>query len=112
MGTNYVVERPGNADILTELGKTQGSFPLKIFEPRKNKQAVTAMVFLTPSIRQFLAVGAVIKMLTLVSGLAPGYKLTVKTVMSGKLELFFSRKAIDKTGPLVLTNSFSPQEAI
>ena len=51
-------------------------------------------------------------MLTLVSGPAPGYKLIVKIVMSGKLELFFSRKAIDKTGPLVLTNSSSPLEAI
>ena len=34
MGAKYVVERPSNADILTELGKTQASFPLKIFEPR------------------------------------------------------------------------------
>lgn len=48
MGAKYVVERPSNADILTELGKTQDSFPLKIFEPRKNKQAVLAMVVLTP----------------------------------------------------------------
>ena len=112
MGTKYVVERPGNATVLTELGKTQGSFFLKIFAPRHKKKGLTVLVKLSPSIRRFLAAGATITMLVLTSGPAPAYKLTVKIIMSGKVLMFFSRKAIDKTGPLVQTPDPAKLEAI
>ena len=112
MWPKYVVERPGNAQILTELGKIQGSFPVKIFEPGKRKKGIVATVILSPSVRQFLAAGATIKTLTLVSGTAPAFKLTVKIVLRGRIEWFFSRKALEKTAPLVLTQATDHVDAI
>ena len=112
MGTKYVVERPGNAQVLTELGKTQGWFPLKIFVPRQKKKGLLVRVKLSPSIRQFLAAGATITMLTVISGSAPAAKLTVKIIMTGKVHMFFSRKAIAKTSPLVQTPDPAQIEAL
>ena len=112
MGPKYVVERPGNAQVLTKLGKTQGSFPIKIFEPEKRKQGIVATVILSPSVRQFLAAGATIKTLIVVSGTAPACKLTVKIILSGRIEWFFSQKEIEKTDPLVLTEATNHVDAL
>ena len=98
MSAKYVVDRPGNNIVLTDLALEQGNFTIGIWPYRKPKQRIEASVIFHGSIRSFLEQGAKIQMLVLEAGDAPGHQLQVKVVLKGQRWMFFSRKQINE-GP-------------
>lgn len=98
MSFTYVVDRPGNNKVLTDLALQQGNFTIGIWPYRKPKQRIEASVIFHKSVGRFLKQGAKIQMLVLEAGDAPGHQLLVKVVLKGPRWTFFSRKQIDE-GP-------------
>ena len=98
MSAKYVVDRPGNNIVLTDLALQQGNFTIGIWPYRKPKQRIEASIIFHKSVRRFLEQGAKIQMLVLEAGDAPGHQLQVKVVLKGQRWMFFSRKQIDE-GP-------------
>ncbi|MFQ5976592.1 MAG: hypothetical protein ACE5OZ_00505 [Candidatus Heimdallarchaeota archaeon] len=96
MGSKYVVGRPGNNTLLTDLLRHTGEIRLQIWRPRQKKHTLTATLRVHPKLREFLTNGATLKLLVLRSGLPPAGKLRVAVVLEGAYWMFLSRVAIER----------------
>jgi hypothetical protein len=95
MGSQFVVRRPGNSEELTELARTKCTFSLELGRRYARNRISAQANFPTSTIlRRFLKAGAVIKLLTLVAGDAPGHKPLLKVSLAGPSRLFLSTKAV------------------
>ncbi|MHA2494667.1 MAG: hypothetical protein ACXAEI_04200 [Candidatus Hodarchaeales archaeon] len=97
MGSKYVVGRPGNNAVITDLLRQTGEIQLQIWRPRQKQHALTATLRIHPKLREFLTNGATLKLLVLRSGLPPAGKLRVAVVLEGHYWMFLSRIAIERT---------------
>ncbi|MFQ5977222.1 MAG: hypothetical protein ACE5OZ_03695 [Candidatus Heimdallarchaeota archaeon] len=97
MGSKYVVGRPGNNTLITDLLRQTGEIQLQIWRPRQKKHALTATLRVHSKLRDFLRNGAALKLLVLRSGLPPAGKLRVSLVLEGHYWMFLSRTAIERT---------------
>ncbi|MFQ5976812.1 MAG: hypothetical protein ACE5OZ_01620 [Candidatus Heimdallarchaeota archaeon] len=111
MGAKYVVGRPGNNSVLTDLLRHTGEIQLQIWRPRQKRHALTATLRVHPKLRAFLTNGATLKLLVIRSGLPPGGKLRVSLVLEGHYWIFLSRTAIDRT-PVPFPSVTGPVEAL
>ncbi|MFQ5981135.1 MAG: hypothetical protein ACE5OZ_23585 [Candidatus Heimdallarchaeota archaeon] len=96
MGSKYVVGRPGNNALVTDLLRQSGEIQLQIWRPRRKKYALTETLRVHPKLRKFLTNGATLKLLVLRSGLPPAGKLRVSLVLEGHYWMFLSRTAIER----------------
>ncbi|MFQ5977215.1 MAG: hypothetical protein ACE5OZ_03660 [Candidatus Heimdallarchaeota archaeon] len=97
MGSKYVVGRPGNNTLLTDLLRQTGEIHLQIWRMRQKKFALTATLRVHSKLRAFLMNGATVKLLVLRSGLPPAGKLRVAVILEGHYWMFLSRAAIERT---------------
>ena len=111
MGSRYVIERPGNSTVMTELAKTKGQFQITFWRPRQKQTSIVATIRFHQKLLEFLANGACLKLLVLRSNNTPTYKVFVDLVFEGQYQMFLSKKAIEK---LSLKTEFpgKPVEAI
>lgn len=91
MGSKYVVGRPGNSAVMTQLAKDDHEFELLLFEPGKRRFGLVARVRFHHTLVRFLKTGATIGLLTLHRGSAPGFKIRCDVVMTGPLKAFLSK---------------------
>ncbi|MFQ5979051.1 MAG: hypothetical protein ACE5OZ_13070 [Candidatus Heimdallarchaeota archaeon] len=97
MGSKYVVGRPGNNALITDVLRQTGEVQLQIWRPRQKQRALTATLRAHPKLREFLTNGATLKLLVIRSGLPPAGKLRVSVVLEGHYWMFLSRTAIERT---------------
>jgi hypothetical protein len=97
MGSKYVVGRPGNSALITDLLRQTGEIQLQIWRPRQKKHALNATLRVHPKLREFLMNGAILKLLVIRSGLPPAGKLRVSLILEGHYWMFLSRTAIERT---------------
>ena len=94
MKHEYVVVRPGNAKIMTDLVRKQGHFDL-VFTLKNHPQIIGTLKF-SKKIRLFLKRGAKIKLLRIQSGKAPSYKIIVTVILEGLSSVFMSTHKISE----------------
>ncbi|MFQ5976551.1 MAG: hypothetical protein ACE5OZ_00290 [Candidatus Heimdallarchaeota archaeon] len=111
MGAKYVVGRPGNNALITDLLRQTGEIPLQIWRPRQKRHALTATLRVHPKFREFLTNGATVKLLIFQSGRSPAGKLRVSVVLEGTYWMFLSRPAIERT-PVPFRSAGMPVEAL
>jgi 2-oxo-4-hydroxy-4-carboxy--5-ureidoimidazoline (OHCU) decarboxylase len=111
MGSKYVVGRPGNSTLITDLLRQTGEIQLQIWRQRQKKYALTATLRIHPKLREFLTNGATLKLLVIRSGLPPAGKLRLSLVLEGHYWMFLSRTAIERT-PVPFRSVMGPVEAL
>lgn len=97
MGSKYVVLRPGNGKVLTELALKKQQFPI-ILKQGKGKSTIkiTAKVIIHSKLKEYLMKGAEIATIILRSGKAPAYKLQAQVTLKGEEWVFYSKKVIQQ----------------
>ncbi|MFQ5976928.1 MAG: hypothetical protein ACE5OZ_02205 [Candidatus Heimdallarchaeota archaeon] len=111
MGSKYVVGRPGNSALMTDLLRQNGKIQLQIWRPRQKKYAITATLRVHPKLREFLTNGAIVKLMVIRSGSLPAGKLRVSLVLEGSRWMFLSRPAIERA-PVPFRSVMGPVEAL
>lgn len=96
MGSKFVVGRPGNSKVLTELAKTEAQFDLTFWYPRKKKTAISGTIRFHKSLKRYLDNGASIKLLVLEAGPPPAQKVYCTIVLTGTRRMFMTTKAIEQ----------------
>jgi hypothetical protein len=86
MGASFVVIRPGNAKVLTQLAREYGRFLLEF--PKTGIPRLTAEVVIHRRLRQILLNGARIRHLMIKSTTGPSNKIIVSVVVEGSGEAF------------------------
>ena len=94
MGSRYVIGRPGNSSQLTKIATETGEIGLQFWPYRHKKFLVEGKIRLHDSLQTFLKKGARINLLIITATDAPARKIKVNIVLSGKRELFFTKKEI------------------
>lgn len=94
MGPKYVITRPGNSDVMTEVLKEKGTLPLgfKHCRPVPGDKPVTIEAFVvgTDQIMHALAGGARVVMLRVIPPRGPKQKVPVDVVLEGPARAFAS----------------------
>jgi len=90
MGSKYVITRPGNGKILTQLAIKHNKFTLGIRNSEKRGHIIHGDVIISNRINKMLKRGATISSLSIRSGIAPGYKLIVTLNLQGPEDAFIS----------------------
>ncbi len=89
---NYVITRQGNAKEITDQVRKQGWTELGF--PKKGKQKLTAQVYFSSKVLEYLQKGAKFKVFQISSGKAPSYKPRVNVVLEGTHDCFHSSKLL------------------
>lgn len=96
MGPNYVLDREGTGEVLTESARNKGSFWILIYPEGKKRLGVYVDVLIHDKIKYFLEQGATISSLIVTAGDAPARKVKVQIIMDGRRWMFLSKTAIQK----------------
>ncbi len=95
MGNKYVIARPGNARVMTELTRETGQLELSFWPYRQRKKSTQGVIIFHQKLLRFLQHGAEIKSLSVIARNAPSHKVVVYVVLTGKYTVFLSRAAIE-----------------
>lgn len=79
MGAKYVIARSGNSQVLTQLLREKGSFPL-IFRYPQQRSTITASLKAHSLIRNYLQAGAEVKLVNIWTSGKPACKVRAKLV--------------------------------
>ncbi|MFV2014712.1 MAG: hypothetical protein ACC656_04750, partial [Candidatus Heimdallarchaeota archaeon] len=90
MGSKYVITRPGNSEVLTQLALADKQFTLGIRNANKRGHIIHGDVIISKRIHKMLVKGASITSLSIRSGDAPSHKIRVTLNLEGNEESFLT----------------------
>jgi hypothetical protein len=111
MGSKYVVGRPGSSMVMTELGKKEGGFTIRIWPPRLKKERLVAQLRFHSRLTEMFANGARLVLLIIRSTSGPSGKLLVDLVLEGQYWMFLSQRRL-KNSPLSIKVSSEPMKGV
>jgi len=105
MGSKYVITRPGNGELLTQLALQDQRFTLGIKDPDRGGRIIHGDVVIHKRLLRMLKKGASISSLSIRSGDAPGCKIVVTIHLEGLQEMFLSSEFLREYPNLKLKQS-------
>lgn len=101
MGSKYVIARPGNANVMTQLARETGQLELWFWPYRQRKKRLKGVIIFHKKFQDFLQQGARIVSLTVIVKDAPSHKIVVCVTLAGKYISFLSRTEIEHIGKTI-----------
>ncbi|MCE7737463.1 MAG: hypothetical protein GPJ54_21415 [Candidatus Heimdallarchaeota archaeon] len=105
MGSKYVITRPGNAKLLTQLALQDQRFTLGIKNPDIRGQIIHGDVIIHKRMLKMMMKGASITSLSIRSGDAPGCKIIITIHLEGTEDMFLSTNFMKSYPDLKLKQS-------
>ncbi len=105
MGSKYVITRPGNGKLLTQLALQDQRFTLGIKNPDRRGEIIHGDVIIHQRMLRMMEKGVIITSLSIRSGDAPGCKIVVTLHLDGSEEMFLSSKFMESYPDLKLKQS-------
>ena len=102
MGSKYVITRPGNGKVLTQLARQDKAFSLGIRDPDKRGRVIDARVRVHDRLHRMLERGAEITSLSIRSGDPPAHKIIVTINLRGDRHAFATRRFLEQYDDLGL----------